>query len=244
MSSQPKVTPRRSSSKKGSDVSQTYEFPYMRQARQRTLGQLIYDGRQGKILGRTPKNWGKRRWMMASSRVLFALRISIIRKSHVNIYTSPRYLEMWSWLSRMPSTVDSINYEVSGWAWLNMLSIVQSINTEVESSAARWFIASYQPLSLKSRPNCSSDLSNCVIKTFFIHLPRMTMSSRLRNFFSSLFIAADNKVKHCCCCFGDNIIDNDNRGRETVIIYASCGWAITKPFAVAIACGRTTYSIE
>lgn len=59
MSSQPKVMPRRSSSKKGSDVSQTYEFPYMRQAKQRTLGQLIYDGRQGKILGRTPKNWGK-----------------------------------------------------------------------------------------------------------------------------------------------------------------------------------------
>lgn len=56
MSSQPKVTPRRS---KGSIVSQTYEFPYMRQARQRTLAQLIYDGRQGKILGRTPKNWGK-----------------------------------------------------------------------------------------------------------------------------------------------------------------------------------------
>lgn len=44
---------------KGSVVSTTYEFPYMRQASDRTLGQIIYDSKQGKILGRTPKNWGK-----------------------------------------------------------------------------------------------------------------------------------------------------------------------------------------
>jgi hypothetical protein len=44
---------------KGSVVSTTYEFPYMRQASDRTLRQLIYDSRQGKVLGRTPKNWGK-----------------------------------------------------------------------------------------------------------------------------------------------------------------------------------------
>lgn len=57
MSSQPKVMPRRAT--KGSLVSQTYEFPYMRQPKTRTLGQLIYDSKQGKVLGRTPKNWGK-----------------------------------------------------------------------------------------------------------------------------------------------------------------------------------------
>jgi hypothetical protein len=51
---QPKITPRRS---KGSVVSNTYEFP--RQAEKKTLAQLIYDGENGKVFGRTPKNWGK-----------------------------------------------------------------------------------------------------------------------------------------------------------------------------------------
>lgn len=55
-SGQPKAAPRRS---KGSVVSTTYEFPYMRQKTERTFGQLIYDSKQGKVLGRTPKNWGK-----------------------------------------------------------------------------------------------------------------------------------------------------------------------------------------
>lgn len=53
---QPKIVPRRS---KGSVVSTTYEFPYLRQAEKKTLGQLIYDGENGKVFGRTPKNWGK-----------------------------------------------------------------------------------------------------------------------------------------------------------------------------------------
>lgn len=48
--------PRRS---KGSVVSTTYEFPYMRKATERTFGQIIYDSKQGKVLGRTPKNWGE-----------------------------------------------------------------------------------------------------------------------------------------------------------------------------------------
>lgn len=53
--SQPKVTPRRS--KGGSIVSQTYQFPY--KPAEKSLGQLIYDSEQGKVLGRTPRNWGK-----------------------------------------------------------------------------------------------------------------------------------------------------------------------------------------
>jgi hypothetical protein len=55
----PKPAPRRS---KGSVVSTTYEFQpdqYMRQADQRTFGQMLYDSKQGKVCGRTPKNWGK-----------------------------------------------------------------------------------------------------------------------------------------------------------------------------------------
>lgn len=55
---QPTVTPRRGT--KGSMTSTTYEFPYMRQKTERTLGQLIYDGKNGKVFGRTPKNWGKK----------------------------------------------------------------------------------------------------------------------------------------------------------------------------------------
>jgi len=46
-------------STKGSVTATTYEFPYMRQKKERTLGQLIYDGQQGKVFGRTPKNWGE-----------------------------------------------------------------------------------------------------------------------------------------------------------------------------------------
>lgn len=54
---QPKVTPHRS--KGGSVVSQTYEFPYLREKNEKTLGQLMYDSKAGKVLGRTPKNWGE-----------------------------------------------------------------------------------------------------------------------------------------------------------------------------------------
>lgn len=58
-SGQPKAAPRRS---KGSVVSTTYEFQpdqYMRKKTERTFGQIIYDSKQGKVLGRTPKNWGE-----------------------------------------------------------------------------------------------------------------------------------------------------------------------------------------
>lgn len=37
----------------------TYEFPIRKPKTKKTLGQLIYDGEKGRILGRTPKNWGK-----------------------------------------------------------------------------------------------------------------------------------------------------------------------------------------
>lgn len=53
-SNQPKVTPRKS---KGSVVSTTYEFPY--KPAEKSLGKLLYDSQQGKVLGRTPKNWGE-----------------------------------------------------------------------------------------------------------------------------------------------------------------------------------------
>jgi len=45
---------------KGSVVSTTYEFP-MRQPTNKSLRQIIYDGKEGKVLGRTPRNWGKKR---------------------------------------------------------------------------------------------------------------------------------------------------------------------------------------
>lgn len=55
-SGQPKLTPRKS---KGS-VTQTYEFPYMiNQKDERTLAQMIYDGKSGKFLGRDAKSWGE-----------------------------------------------------------------------------------------------------------------------------------------------------------------------------------------
>jgi hypothetical protein len=57
----PKIVPQRS---KGSVVSTTYEFPYQRQAEVKTLRQIIYDGENGKVLGRTPKNWGKKRYVV------------------------------------------------------------------------------------------------------------------------------------------------------------------------------------
>lgn len=37
----------------------TYEFPLRKPKQKKTLGQLIYDSEKGRILGRTPKNWGK-----------------------------------------------------------------------------------------------------------------------------------------------------------------------------------------
>lgn len=37
----------------------TYEFPIRKPKTKKSLGQLIYDGEKGRILGRTPKNWGK-----------------------------------------------------------------------------------------------------------------------------------------------------------------------------------------
>lgn len=185
-----------------------------------------------------------------SPSVVCALNQHHKKKSRQHCVISKRGVDSPPRHSRMPSTVDSINYEVSGWTWINWtihcrLSLCNQL-TPNWNRVQRDDLLPLISLALKSRPNSSSDLSNCVIKTSFTF--RMTMSSRLRNFFF-YFIAADNnkenKVKHCCCCFGDNIIDNDNRvGRETIIIYASCGWAITKPFAVAIACGRRTYSIE
>lgn len=55
-SNHPKIISRE---KKGS-VEQTYEFEYLNQPAERTLGQIIYDSGNGKILGRTPKNWGER----------------------------------------------------------------------------------------------------------------------------------------------------------------------------------------
>lgn len=54
---EPKLTSRHS--KGGSIVSQTYEFPYGRSKNEKTLGQLVYDSKAGKVLGRTPKNWGE-----------------------------------------------------------------------------------------------------------------------------------------------------------------------------------------
>lgn len=40
-------------------TSTTYEFPIRKPVEKKTLRQLIYDGEKGRILGRTPKNWGK-----------------------------------------------------------------------------------------------------------------------------------------------------------------------------------------
>ncbi|XP_063701767.1 sodium/potassium-transporting ATPase subunit beta-2-like isoform X2 [Culicoides brevitarsis] len=37
----------------------TYEFPARKAKQKKTLGQLIYDGEKGRILGRTPKNWAQ-----------------------------------------------------------------------------------------------------------------------------------------------------------------------------------------
>jgi len=54
---QPKIIPRKS--KDGSISSVTYEFPYMLQPEKKTLRQLIYSSKSGKVLGRTPKNWGE-----------------------------------------------------------------------------------------------------------------------------------------------------------------------------------------
>lgn len=51
----PKIVKRRSTA---GSVIQTYEFPLQMQPK-KTLGQLLYDSKKGKILGRTPKNWGK-----------------------------------------------------------------------------------------------------------------------------------------------------------------------------------------
>lgn len=52
-----KATPRKS---KGSLTAQTYEFPIMNQRDERTLRQIIYDSSNGKILGRTSSQWGKK----------------------------------------------------------------------------------------------------------------------------------------------------------------------------------------
>jgi sodium/potassium-transporting ATPase subunit beta len=55
-STNPKIVKR---STKGSVVSTTYEFPLDRKKNQRTLKEIIYDRENGKVLGRTPKNWGE-----------------------------------------------------------------------------------------------------------------------------------------------------------------------------------------
>lgn len=39
--------------------STTYEFPIRGPAEKKTLRQIIYDKQEGRVLGRTPKNWGK-----------------------------------------------------------------------------------------------------------------------------------------------------------------------------------------
>lgn len=46
---------------RGSDlITTTYEFPYMKKPIQKSFGQMVYDGQNGKIFGRTPKSWGKK----------------------------------------------------------------------------------------------------------------------------------------------------------------------------------------
>lgn len=38
----------------------TYEFPYMRKPpKKKTLSEIIWDGEQGKVFGRTCKSWGQ-----------------------------------------------------------------------------------------------------------------------------------------------------------------------------------------
>jgi hypothetical protein len=48
---------------RGSEVvatATTYDFDqYMKKPKDKTLGQLVYDRQNGKVFGRTPKNWGK-----------------------------------------------------------------------------------------------------------------------------------------------------------------------------------------
>jgi hypothetical protein len=51
-------TSKRASQRGDGTTATTYEFPYMRQPKKRTVGQFLYDHEKGKILGRTPKNWG------------------------------------------------------------------------------------------------------------------------------------------------------------------------------------------
>lgn len=74
-SNQPKVTPRKS---KGSVVSNTYEFPY--KPAEKSLGKLLYDSQQGKVLGRTPKNWGEF-WFWFESDVTFPKTIFYFSKA-------------------------------------------------------------------------------------------------------------------------------------------------------------------
>ena len=71
--------PRRS---KGSVVSTTYEFPYMRKATERTFGQIIYDSKQGKVLGRTPKNWGEE---FSAALFLFCFKMNDIHLAFIII---------------------------------------------------------------------------------------------------------------------------------------------------------------
>ncbi|KAG5675190.1 hypothetical protein PVAND_005114 [Polypedilum vanderplanki] len=42
-------------------VTTTYEFndPYLRKPKSKSLGKMVYDKEHGKILGRTPRNWGE-----------------------------------------------------------------------------------------------------------------------------------------------------------------------------------------
>lgn len=54
----PKIIPRKS--KDGSITTTTYEFPYMHQPEKKSLRELIYSSKSGKVLGRSPKNWGKK----------------------------------------------------------------------------------------------------------------------------------------------------------------------------------------
>ena len=54
----PTIVSRKSKDGSISAVELTYEFPYMHQPEKKTLRQLIYSSKSGKVFGRTPKNWG------------------------------------------------------------------------------------------------------------------------------------------------------------------------------------------
>lgn len=111
-SGQPKVTPRRGT--KGSMSSTTYEFPYMRQKTERTLGQLIYDGEQGKILGRTPKNWGKSRTLI-SIIIIISLTLDWAT-SHDDVCAPNQHLVSLDCLHKIFLALElSLDVDIQGW---------------------------------------------------------------------------------------------------------------------------------